>query len=123
MNIFVIEDDLDIRASLIGLLACEGYEVEWARDGYQALERLRLAENLPDLIILDLAMPIMNGFEFREHQLREEKICDVPVVSPVDDPAEVQAVLAAGADGYLPKPYRFDHMLECIRQFDPQNGR
>ena len=77
-RVLVVEDDDDIRSLLAELLEEEGYEVVSAADGRQGLDRAH--ERPPDLILLDLMMPVMNGWEFREEQKRDPAIAGVPVV-------------------------------------------
>src|SRR6187549_1262395 len=78
--ILVVEDDTDIRESLVEVLEDEGFGVRAAADGRQALDVLRAERPLPDLILLDLMMPVMNGFQFREQQLSDAAFAGIPVV-------------------------------------------
>src|SRR5438105_3128734 len=89
--ILVVEDDPMIREVLAGLLVDEGYEVDEAAHGLEGLERLRACR--PDLIVLDLMMPVMDGWNFRDRQRQLADCADVPVVvlSAVRD-LEQQAV-------------------------------
>jgi DNA-binding response OmpR family regulator len=121
MRILIIEDDGGIRESLGDFLVSEGYSIDSADDGYQAIEMLRTFKSRPHLIILDIAMPTMNGFEFRERQLREEVICNIPVicVSAMHWSDWMQDKL--GADAYVQKPFDSECLLETIKRFDPRN--
>src|SRR5690606_13804277 len=83
-HILVVEDDQDIRESVVEILEDEGHRVSAAADGREALERLQRAQPRPDLILLDLMMPVMNGFQFREEQLKRPELAGIPVV--VDTP-------------------------------------
>jgi CheY-like chemotaxis protein len=78
-SILVVDDDAAATDSLIDILSDGGYTVATARNGKEALERLRHAP-LPRLIILDLFMPEMDGWEFRRAQLKDAKLRDIPVV-------------------------------------------
>lgn len=78
-TIFIVEDDPGVCDALVTVLCDEGYEVMTARDGADALARLREAPT-PALIVLDLMMPGMDGYAFRAEQLRTPAISDVPVV-------------------------------------------
>ncbi len=78
-SILVIDDDVAATDSLIDILTAEGYVVDAAKNGKEALQHLRDAP-LPQLIILDLFMPEMDGWEFRRAQLKDAKLRDIPVV-------------------------------------------
>ena len=78
-SILVVDDDVAATDSLTEILSGEGYTVATAKNGREALQHLRGAP-LPKLIILDLFMPEMDGWEFRREQLRDAKLRDIPVV-------------------------------------------
>lgn len=78
-SILVVDDDVAATDSLIDILTTEGYTVSAAKNGKEALKHLRGAP-LPRLIILDLFMPEMDGWEFRREQLKDSKLSDIPVV-------------------------------------------
>ena len=78
-TILLVEDDFDVREALAETLRDEGYRVECAVDGEQALDYLR-AGGKPGLILLDLMMPRMSGTEFRMVQKVDPQLCGVPVV-------------------------------------------
>lgn len=94
-------------------LELEGFEVRLADNGKAALEALQHEEGHPCLIILDLMMPIMNGWQFREIQSTDPQLSRIPVVvvtaaGPRDD------LPAISADGWLSKPVDFDRLLATI---------
>jgi two-component system response regulator MprA len=78
-KIMLIEDDSDLADALADVLTMEGYRIVYAADGMAALALLAESE-LPDLILLDLMMPNMNGWEFREAQRLNERLAAIPVV-------------------------------------------
>jgi CheY-like chemotaxis protein len=78
-SILIIDDDVPSTDSLTDILIGEGYAVATARNGKEALAQLRSAA-LPRLIILDLFMPEMDGWEFRKEQLKDEALSHIPVV-------------------------------------------
>jgi CheY-like chemotaxis protein len=78
-SILIIDDDAAATDSLTDILAAEGYTVSTAKNGKLALAQLSSAQ-LPRLIILDLFMPEMDGWEFRREQLKNAKLRDIPVV-------------------------------------------
>src|ERR1043166_6147962 len=76
--ILVVEDDPDVREALVLLLEREGYAVTSVNNGQEALEQLRATPSA--LILLDLMLPVMDGFEFRVHQLQDPALARVPVI-------------------------------------------
>ena len=116
MRILVIEDDTFIRETVVELLESEGYDVTPATNGQDGLDRLR--EGLPcSLILLDLMMPVKDGFEFRSGQLSDPKLAAIPVVvmSAVGDLKDKRDRLAA-AD-YIRKPVDIDTLLSVVKKF------
>lgn len=79
-KIMVIDDDQDFRLSICEILVDEGFSVMTAKDGEAALNNLIHHHDLPDLILVDLMMPIKNGMEFRREQLQLDEIANIPVV-------------------------------------------
>ena len=113
-RILVVDDDSDIRAALEDALSVSGYEVADARNGNEALQRLRSVRC--DLVLLDLMMPVMTGWEFRDEQLRDPAVAGVPVIviSAARSPAPIDAA------AYLPKPFDLDRLLELVDRFAGQ---
>ena len=117
LSILVIEDDQDIRMFLKALLRTEGHQVKTAQNGADALRQLGDDLN-PDLIVVDLMMPKMNGWEFRRVQRRTEQIQDIPIiiVSGVSDTADPERKLSP--DAILRKPLDPDAFLETVGRFN-----
>jgi CheY-like chemotaxis protein len=115
-SILVIEDDGGVRESLAEVLGMEGYRVHGCADGQEALGYLQSAP-LPGLILLDLMMPVMNGWVFRDQQQQERLLSSVPVVlmSGVDDVAEQAAAL--GTVAYLRKPIDIEELLDTVARY------
>jgi CheY-like chemotaxis protein len=78
-RILVVEDDEDAREALVALLQMKGYSAAAASNGKEALDYLRQAP-IPDLIILDLWMPVMDGWQFRKEQIKDPRLAKIPVV-------------------------------------------
>lgn len=118
-RILVVEDDLDIQILLRVLLTRQGYEVSSADSGITALAAL--AESLPDLILLDMAMPDMDGLTFLQHRGRILEYRDIPVivVSARDRNTDVMAALEMGADHYVTKPFDNVKLLASIVRLLP----
>jgi CheY-like chemotaxis protein len=110
--ILIVEDDTDIREAMAQILTDEGHVVVSASDGRQGLQQLR--ERAPDLILLDLMMPIMNGWQFREAQRTEGLALDVPVVIISADGAARTEALALGVRAFMRKPVELAALLEMV---------
>jgi signal transduction histidine kinase len=110
-RILLVEDDHSIRDALRGILAEEGYAVTTAENGRQALEQLG-SGGAPDLIVLDLRMPIMDGWEFRALQKNDPKLAGIPVLAVSADGSAKAA--AIDAEAYLRKPLSTDALLGTI---------
>ena len=111
--VLVVEDDEDVREFMELLLTTSGYETMSAGDGVQALERM--LSRLPCLVLLDLQLPRMDGWEFRERQLRDPVLCRVPVVciTAFFEPHVVSRKLGVRC---LRKPADFPAVLHEVRQ-------
>ncbi len=107
-RVLVVDDDRDIRELLVELLASEGYEVASAADGRRALAEARA--HRPDVILLDLMMPVMSGWEFRQEQLRDPGLADIPVV--------VVTAFEESIDGteLLRKPFLVEDVLDAVQR-------
>ena len=110
-HILLVEDDRSIRVALQGVLEDEGYAVTAVDNGRQALERLRSTE-APDLIVLDLRMPVMDGWEFRAAQKSDPALARIPVLAVSADGSAKAAAIDAQA--YLRKPLNTDALLNAI---------
>jgi two-component system chemotaxis response regulator CheY len=109
--VLVVDDDPDILEAICDILGGEGYGVLRARHGAEALERLR--EYRPDLILLDLMMPVMDGLAFA-HAMRQLRIePEIPVVVISAD-GNAQKAASIGARGFLAKPFDIDALLENV---------
>src|SRR5205823_560954 len=108
----VVEDDADIRETLAMVLAAEGYEVATAAHGAEALAWLRASSRRPDAILLDLMMPVMDGWEFRKAQLADGALADIPVVIVSAHEVRPDSNLAAAA--VLSKPVLLETMLGVL---------
>ncbi len=116
-HILIVDDDAATRTAMRMVLEGAGYRVVSAGDGSEALDYLHGAER-PSLILLDLMMPGVDGWEFRERQRRSPALAAIPVVilSAAGDVPRHAAAL--GAAGYLQKPVEFEKLLETIRRHD-----
>lgn len=112
-TVFIVEDDVDTRDMLAKFLELEGFRVEVAANGQQALERLE-AGTRASVILLDLMMPVMDGWEFRRRQAQNERLSRIPTV--VVSAAGRDRLSRISADAYLSKPVDMDELLQCVHQ-------
>jgi signal transduction histidine kinase len=110
-HILLVEDDSGIREVLHGILEEEGYAVTAAENGRQALDRLH-SSAAPDLIVLDLRMPVMDGWQFRAAQKADPMLANIPVLAvSADRSPQAEAIDAAG---YIRKPLSTESLLTTI---------
>ena len=111
--VLVVEDHADLRDMLAVLLEGEGFVVETAANGAEALQRLETV--MPAVILLDLMMPVMSGDEFRQRQLADPRYAAVPVICMTaahDGRARAERLRA---HAYFQKPLDFDLLLGAVR--------
>jgi len=115
-SVLIVDDDLDILEALAELLECEGYRVTTVTDGRAALSHLRGGLR-PCVILLDLMMPGMNGWDFRNEQLNDAELKDIPVVI-VTAATVTEAALKAqlGDISLLSKPPLDDELISIVRR-------
>ncbi len=118
--ILVVEDDPDLLALVEMILSDAGYRVRTAGDGRTALARV--AEEMPALVLLDMRMPVMNGWEFaREFRARHGHAAPIVVVTAAEN-ARLRAE-EVGAEGWLEKPFDVDDVLRMVARFvEPRGG-
>jgi DNA-binding response OmpR family regulator len=110
-TILVVEDDDELRQDICNTLTEEGFVVRQAPNGFEALLVLR-EDRLPDLILLDLIMPVMNGWAFRAQQEMEARIAHIPVIVMSAAPLERIAIIA---NDLILKPVDLDQVLMRVR--------
>ncbi len=119
-QILVVEDDDAIRGLVSDVLRDDGYQVQEAANGLEALEVLRT--HRPDLIVLDLMMPVMDGWAFVE-ECRSEKTCDdVPIVvtsASHDLPRTAERLRSFGVRTCLAKPFDVGGLLALVERYAP----
>ena len=114
-RVLLVEDCFTARELMSLILGEDGYMVSTAANGAEAIERLHTS-NRPDLILLDLRMPVMDGWTLREELKRDPELSGIPVVvlSGVDEGGEQMSSLEAAR--FLHKPVETDELLETVRQ-------
>jgi len=111
--VLVVEDDEDHLDVIATLLQESGYRVILARNGEEALQHLRSGTCRPCVILLDLWMPVMSGWRFREEQQKDPALAEIPVVALSGD-GETRAF---DATAHLVKPVQFDPLVEIVERF------
>jgi len=113
--ILVFEDDFIFRSGLVELLTSAGYEVECAANGLEAIKRLDSTERTPFVILLDIAMPYMDGTRFRELQRSLPGMADIPVIVISGHNSRLLHLNALGARDVFFKPLDAPKLLQTIR--------
>jgi len=117
VSILIVEDQPEIRAVITEILVDEGYQVESVTNGMEALTYLREQAKQPGLILLDLGMPVMTGWEFREEQRRDPALAAIPVIVMSALPALEQKAKALNATDYLSKPIDIDNLIDMVARY------
>ncbi len=117
-RILIIEDDIDIREALTEILVDEGYEVRSAAHGMEGLQALR-SGFVPRLILLDLMMPVMNGWQFNAEQKKDPELSAIPVVVISADGNLQEKIRDMDAVGYLKKPIQLVNLLDLAERYCP----
>jgi CheY-like chemotaxis protein len=112
-HILIVEDDADICEALALTLRDEGFTVASAANGKEGLEQLQKGPRA-DLIVLDLMMPVMDGWQFRREQQRDPRLSAIPVVIISADGSVQQKATAIAAEGYVKKPIDPRVLLETV---------
>jgi CheY-like chemotaxis protein len=111
-TILVVEDDQDLREMMRDALQLNGYAVVTADDGRDALEKIGAIES-PCLVLLDLLMPVMNGWQFIEAMRKRSELAAVPIIIHSSAPGPTPPGVARA----LQKPLLFDRLLAVVREY------
>ena len=115
--IFIVEDSKEIQNLIGDLYSNKGYKLECASNGLEALEKLRVFDELPSLILLDIGMPLMDGFQFRKEQEKDSILTEIPVIVLTGDvDAEAQSI-RMGAHGHLQKPFSAGNLYSVVDKY------
>lgn len=112
--VLLVEDEAHIAEAISYNLEAEQHEVEWVQDGRRAAERLG-ADPTPDLVILDVMLPEMNGFEVARRARAAGNYVPILIVTAKDDARDRIRGIEEGADDYLTKPFTLDELLARVR--------
>jgi DNA-binding response OmpR family regulator len=115
-SVLVVDDEPTARSMLRLILVRAGFEVQEAKDGYEALSEVERSK--PDLMLLDIMMPGMDGFEVCETLRKQDDMADLPIImlSARADPESVNTGLRVGATKYLTKPVTPDELTRHVRE-------
>jgi CheY-like chemotaxis protein len=120
--ILVVEDDPAIRETLEAVLEDEGYHVRGAANGREALALLRAEAGSPALILLDLMMPVMSGWEFRVEQQHDPVLASIPVVVLSADRDVAAKAAALQVADFLAKPVSLTLLLDAVTRYCSSEG-
>jgi DNA-binding response OmpR family regulator len=114
-KILAVDDENDVLLIIKTALFSEGYDVITAANGYDALAMAE--DHKPDLIVLDMMMPEMNGFEVLRSLRESETTATIPVImlTGVSDKSRIQQALDAGIDYYIVKPFEFHDLIAKVK--------
>ena len=113
-TVLIVEDDPDTREMLGKFLELEGFRVETASNGQQALDKLETGIKAC-VIVLDLMMPVMDGWQFRRRQTEDARIAKIPTI--IVSAAGRDRMAQVSADAYLAKPIDMDELLTRVSEF------
>jgi CheY-like chemotaxis protein len=114
-QILVVEDDTSIRELLVELLQSEGYRVSSAVNGLEGLKYLQ--QNKPDLILIDLMMPVMDGYSFRTEQLKNDEWSKIPTVVMSAEANAKEKMKSYKITAFLSKPVELDTILRTVASY------
>jgi CheY-like chemotaxis protein len=116
-TVLVIEDNLDIRENTAEMLELEGFDVITAEDGQEGLELA--IKHCPNVILCDIMMPKLNGYEVLKQLKENEKTVNIPFIyaSASVEKKEVKHAMQLGADAYIRKPFDLNELVELVNKF------
>lgn len=117
-KVLVVDDEKVILSLLESTLSRAGYEVTTADDGIEAMEKLR--EDVPDFIVLDIVMPVMDGYEMLAQLQSDPRYKDIPVIILTARAQEADMVKGwrSGVAGYITKPINVDHFVTMLKRLE-----
>ena len=114
-GILVVDDDDDVRDTIVQCFGAEGYHAFGARNGQDALDQLRTRSPLPCVILLDIMMPVMDGRAFRAAQLLDPRLCDIPIVIVTANANLGEMETELETSGALRKPVSLKQLLRVAK--------
>ena len=116
-KILTVDDDENIRSVLVDMLELEGFETVWAKNGRVALDYLQNVseDELPDLVLLDYQMPVMNGRDFCAEKSKIARISRIPVVVMTASGNLINVMDNCHTEGYMSKPMDIHTVVEMVK--------
>jgi DNA-binding response OmpR family regulator len=116
-RILCVEDDIEMRASLKFMLEIKGFEIDEAGDGKEGVD-LAL-EKHPDLILCDINMPVMDGFETVKELKKHQSTANIPIVfmSGLDPRAQMGKRIEFNADDFIQKPFKMEELIRTMKRY------
>lgn len=115
-RVLIIEDDESIRELLVELLESEGYVVSAAENGLQGIEFLK-KNSRPDLILMDLMMPVMDGYTFRTEQMKNPQWITIPTVVMSAEASAKEKLKNYSITAFLTKPIELETILKTVEKY------
>ena len=115
-SVLVVDDDEDIRMTIRDILSDQGFTVACAANGREALEMLISGQSKPALILLDLTMPEMDGWTFRQEQQKVPRLAQIPVVLFSGHHDAARAAQSLNAVALMTKPLRLEGLVTLVQQ-------
>ena len=115
--VMIVEDDPDVRQSILEVLGDHAYEALHAANGKEAIDRLRGSQARPCVILLDIMMPVMDGFQFRALQQQDADLGTIPVVVLSAHANAHEAARKMNAAAALKKPVQLETLIEMVDRF------
>lgn len=123
-KILTVDDDESIRNAVTEMLEFEGFETVWAKNGLVALDYLKRIPDseLPDLVLLDYMMPVMNGKQFFLEKKNDPRLTCIPVVMMTANGNLVNVMDNVETTGYMSKPMDYDTVVKMVKHFLEHEG-
>ncbi len=117
MLILLVDNSVEMATMLQQMLELEGHEVIVGRNGREGLQLLEQAHALPDMILSDLAMQEMDGFEFLSHVRQSPEWSHLPFIAVSGNLSEAERAVSQGANDYLDKPFRIQRLRDVLKKW------
>jgi CheY-like chemotaxis protein len=116
--IYIVEDDSDIRDTFVEIMTeLHDYEVMTAENGRVGIDKLKATSRLPDIILLDVLMPVLDGFGFRQEQLADPRLADIPIIVLSASHNITDLAHKMKAKAYLKKPIEIEDLINAVEEF------
>lgn len=114
-KILIVEDDISIRELLVEILEDQGYQVSSSVNGSEGIKAIE--SSLPDLILMDVMMPVMDGYQFRKELMLNPEWSHIPIVAMSAQEQTRKKLVDHGITNFINKPFELDHLIETVKSF------